>query len=76
VPNNALETGAPRPAGESEKNSRSAIVTPAMTSVEAEQYSGEACDNDDSEMRRAAHEFLLGYRAGAHVRLLGTHKTS
>jgi hypothetical protein len=23
--------------------------------VEAEQYSGEACDNDDSEMRRDAH---------------------
>jgi len=27
--------------------------------VEVEQYSGEACDNDDSEVRRAAHGVLL-----------------
>jgi hypothetical protein len=50
---------APRPAGESEKISRSAVVTPSMTSVEAEQYSGKACDNDDSDVCRATHGISL-----------------
>jgi hypothetical protein len=36
--------------------------------VEAEQYSAEACDNDDFEMRRAAHGIsadIVPARAGA-----------
>jgi hypothetical protein len=41
------------------KISRSAVVTPAMRNVEAEQYPGEACDNDDSEVCRAARGLRL-----------------
>jgi len=48
---------APRAAGESEKKSRSECVMPAMSGVEAEQYSVRTCDGDDSEVCRAAHEF-------------------
>jgi hypothetical protein len=64
-----------RPA-RAEKISRGTVVMPAITRVEAEQYSAEACDNDDSEVCRAAHGVLLYVALGARGCLLGIHKTS
>src|SRR5258708_21907235 len=77
VPHSALETAAPRLSRrERKKFAQRSRDAGDDGRVEAEQYSGEACDNDDSEMRCAAHELLRGIRAGALGRLLGIHKTS
>src|ERR1700730_6862437 len=77
VPHSALETAAPRLSRrERKKFAQRSRDSGDDGRVEAEQYSGEACNNDDSEMRRAAHELLRGIRAGALGRLLKLYKTS
>jgi hypothetical protein len=62
VPHSALETAAPRLS----RRERKIIAQRSRDAgddgrVEAEQYSSEACDNDDSEMCRAAHEISGGF---------------
>jgi hypothetical protein len=61
-----------RPA-RAKKISRGAVVVAAITRVEAEQYSAEACANDDSDVCRAAHGVLLYATLGARGCLSGIH---
>src|ERR1700682_2616794 len=76
VPHSALETAAPRLSRrEQKKFAQRSRDAGDDGRVEAEQYSGEACDDDDSKMRRAAHGLLREIRAGALGRLLGIYKT-